>query len=90
MPIIAPRLVVPPPPPAVPAVKSLENTAVPPLDSGVTAPGTVIHEQKMVAPVNVQPTTTDISHVVMDPRVKLVPEDVKQRINSDPYKEPIT
>ena len=34
-------------------------------------------------------TTTDISHENLDPRVKMIPSDVKARINSDPYREPI-
>ena len=82
--------------PALPIVPTPPTVKViPPSPSEVTAmeipapPPAPIHEQKMAAPVNVQPATTDISHVNMDPRVKLVPNDVRQRINSDPYKEPI-
>ena len=78
--IIATKLVVPLPVPT-PSVKETPTLGV--------AQVPAIHEQKAVAPVSVPPAVTDFSHINMDPRVKLVPDDVKQRINSDPYKESI-
>jgi len=48
-----------------------------------------VHEEKLSSATRAATTTRDISYENRDPRVKMIPIDVKQRINSDPYKEPI-
>ena len=77
-------LYVPGPTPAI-----AQKLVVPPVPAVKPPETKPIHEQKMSGLVNVAPVTTDISHMVMDERVKLVPDDIKLRINSDPYKEQI-
>src|SRR3989344_1066291 len=47
------------------------------------------HEQKMTEPTQVKSTERDVSYINVDPKVKVIPVDAKQRINNDPYKEPI-
>jgi len=46
-------------------------------------------EAKMTTPTSTPSSERDISYINRDPRVKMIPTDIKQRINSDPYKEPI-
>ncbi|HEY4515449.1 MAG TPA: hypothetical protein VJJ22_04850 [Candidatus Paceibacterota bacterium] len=48
-----------------------------------------IHEAKMTIPTESPSSTKDVSYINTDPKLKMIPADVKARINSDPYKEPI-
>src|SRR3989344_1313395 len=63
-----------------------ETQAVAPLASGTTTNATNIHEEKLTAP-----TQTAQKETVIDHRTQktLIPEDHKERINKDPYKENI-
>jgi hypothetical protein len=48
-----------------------------------------IQNVKMTEPTATPGITKDVSYINTDPKLKMIPADVKSRINSDPYKEPI-
>lgn len=50
---------------------------------------TEIEVAKISAPVMSIGQEKDVSHENLDARLKMIPEDAKKRISSDPYKEPI-
>lgn len=76
-------------PTQAPAVSAQATTTNQPPRAGI-APRPVVSVAAPILPVSsIPPITTDVSHLNPDPRVKLVPEDIKQRVNSDPYKEKI-
>jgi hypothetical protein len=76
----------PVPPPAV--ILTAAPTAAP-----VTIPApsisTPIEVAKVTAPVTSISQERDISHENRDSRLKMIPDDAKARISSDPYKESI-
>lgn len=46
-------------------------------------------EEKLKVPTTMPSTEKDVSYQNTDPKLKMIPSDIKARINSDPYKEPI-
>lgn len=67
-----------PPPPTPPLSRPAAKLALPP-----------IHELKTIAAMSSPQVTVDKSYINTDTTVKPIPADMKQRINSDPYKEAI-
>jgi|SRR3989344_5187390 len=78
-------------PPSAPPIfsipPSLTIPVVPP--ASVNPSDKPIHEAKLSGIIQSPPSVRDISYQNRDQRLKMIPDDVKAKINSDPYKEPI-
>ena len=71
-----------------PTGEQVEAVAVPE-NIGKLATNQGLPETKLTEPTTTPASVRDISYVNRDPKLKMIPADIKQRINSDPYKEPI-
>jgi hypothetical protein len=75
--------------PAATVISPASTTSPEPKPTASPLPAVPIHELKATAAVSTQASTRDVSYVNTNPALKLVPDDLKSRINNDPYKEAI-